>query len=98
MEKSTKIWVTIIVIIVLLVLAFSIYRYTGAVTKQSNECYDSDGGQNLGVKGTVRNYKGFVKTDECQSPDRLVEYFCGPTHDIEKTEVVCECRNAICLQ
>ena len=39
------------------------------------ECYDSDGGLNELVKGTIRAHAEIAE-DECENEKSLVEYFC----------------------
>ena len=98
MKKSTIIW--IIVIIVIAVLAFSIYKLTGQpITGYAEGCTDSDEGQNLPVKGTT-SYENRDEeyVDFCVSTARLKEFYCDPIDKIKSQIHWCACVDGACVE
>ena len=89
----------IIVIVVLLVLGVSTYKYTGAIIG-IDDCYDSDGGKNLEVRGTARNTAGLNGTDYCSSTGQagmLEEYYCDMFDRVKSKNYHCDCFKGACV-
>ena len=100
MERGTKIWIAVIAIIVLLIVGFFVYRYTGAVAG-INDCYDTDGGKTYHLKGKVYDDQGRVSEDFCMGNDRVKEYFCSVTGRISYEEKLCDegtCVEGACVR
>ena len=89
----------IIVIVIVFVLGFSAYKYTGAVSGVDG-CYDSDGGKNLNVRGITRNMEGLNGTDICTSVGRggmLEEYYCDMFGRVASKTYRCNCFKGACV-
>ncbi len=102
MEK--RILSIIIAIVVVVVLVFSIYQFSGesiSAIGHPKGCIDSDGGLNYTVKGTT-NYvnRNTEYTDECLGIRELKEYYCLSDAKLDSKKYICTngCEAGVCLK
>lgn len=91
-----KVWVSVLVVLVLVVLinAFpKLDRYTGKASTNILNCYESDGGLNAEVGGTLIGSYDPTKAikDFCVSSNLLGEYYCdAQKSDGKLKQIDCE--------
>jgi hypothetical protein len=65
------------------------------VAPQPN-CFDSDGGKNYPVKGTITFHGQQESVESCVNSNTLNESFCGQYDTPEFEYVACVCNNGAC--
>ena len=99
MEKRTL--SIIVAIVVVAVLAFSIYQFSGSLIYGGTPegCTDTDDGTNYTVKGTVSYTNRNVEyVDECIGVREMREYYCLMDSKMASKRYFCEngCSNGVC--
>jgi len=77
----------ILIIIIILASAFSVYKITGNfVLGPLGKCLDSDNGLNYFVKGNITyENRDVLYEDYCVREAKVKEYYCNPPGAIEAT-------------
>ncbi len=105
MKKRT----IVIIFVAIFLIGILFAKFSGLVVTSINTCYDTDGGKNYDVEGTVQGvYYLLVKEeynemDYCKNGQILIEHYCvsEDMHSYrEKEEFFCElgCEQGKCIR
>ena len=93
-------WVKIgIVIVVILAIAFAYLQITGnSIIPVRGNCFDSDGGQNLAVKGVAED-DSVKYADACDGRIFIKEAYCNEDNRVRIAKEPCnnECKDGVCI-
>ncbi len=64
----------------------------------TDNCADSDGGQNFDNKGVVVDRTNRTEIDYCTSSSQLVEWYCSSNNLVEYVYQTCSCENGMCVE